>query len=64
MNGLEWTGAIGGAVAAIAGIIAAIGAWRTEVTARWQVHVESLRNDKLRRENQLHHARFAEVWEW
>jgi hypothetical protein len=45
---LAWAGAIGGIAAATAGIIAAIGAWRPEIT-RWQAHVEGLRNDQARR---------------
>ena len=64
MSGLAWTGAIGGAVAAVAGIIAAIGAWRTEVTARWLARVEQIRTDKARRENELHRARHAELYQW
>lgn len=61
---LAWTGAIGGAVAATAGIIAAVGAWRTEITARWQARAEAIRTDKARRENELHRQRFAEIWNW
>jgi hypothetical protein len=64
MSGLAWTGAIGGAVAAVAGIIAAIGAWRGEVVARWQARVESLRNDEARRENELHRMRHAQLYHW
>jgi hypothetical protein len=44
MDPLVLTGAVSGAVAAVAGTIAAVGAWRTEVTARWQARVERLRN--------------------
>jgi hypothetical protein len=61
---LAWTGAIGGAVAAAAGIIAAIGAWRTEITARWQARVETLRNDAARRENQLQRMRHTDLYQW
>jgi hypothetical protein len=64
MSGLAWTGAIGGAVAAVAGIIAAIGAWRTEVVARWRARVERLRTDEARLENALHRARHAQLYQW
>jgi hypothetical protein len=64
MDALAWTGAIGGAVAAVAGIIAAIGSWRTEVSARWQARVERLRNEEARRENLLHRIRHAELYGW
>jgi hypothetical protein len=64
MNDLEWTGAISGSVAAVGAVVAAIGAWRTEITARWQARVERLRNDQARRENELHHARHAQLWNW
>jgi hypothetical protein len=64
MDALAWTGAIGGATAAAAGIIAAIGSWRTEVTARWKARAERLRTDEARIENELHRARFTEIWEW
>ena len=63
-DALLWTGAIGGAVAAAGGIAAAVGAWRSEVTARWQARVERLRTDTARNENALHRQRFAEVWNW
>jgi hypothetical protein len=29
----------------VAGIIASIGAWRTEITARWQARAERLQTD-------------------
>jgi hypothetical protein len=61
---LAWTGAIAGAAAAVAGIIAAIGAWRTEITARWQARAERLRTDTARRENELHRMRHAELYHW
>ncbi len=64
MDALAWTGAIGGATAAVAGIIAAIGAWRTEAVARWQARVERLRTDKAREETELHRQRFIELWNW
>jgi hypothetical protein len=63
-NALVWTGAIGGIIAAIAGIIAAVGAWRTESTARWQTRAERLRTDKARHENELHRQRFTSVWNY
>jgi hypothetical protein len=63
-NPLAWTGAIGGAVAAAAGIIAAVGAWRTEITASWWARAERLRTDEARRENELYRQRFTEVWQW
>jgi hypothetical protein len=56
-NALEW-------IAAVGGVAATAGAWRTEATARWQARVERLRNDRMRRENELHRQRFAEVWTW
>jgi hypothetical protein len=61
---LALTAAITGAVAAIGAIVAAVGAWRTEVTARWQAHVERLRNDEARRENELHRLRHAQLYQW
>ena len=61
---LAWTGAIGGAAAAAGAVVAAVGAWRTEVTARWQDRVERLRNDNARRENELHRLRFAQLYQW
>jgi len=61
---LAWTAAITGAVAAAGAIVAAIGAWRTEVTARWQAHVERLRNDEARGENELHRLRYAQLYQW
>ena len=61
---LALAGAIGGIVAAAVGIIAAVGAWRTEITARWQARVEQLRTDTARRENELHRERFTEIWHW
>jgi hypothetical protein len=64
MDGLALTGAITGSVAALAGIIAAVGAWRTEITARWQARVERLRTDQARRESELSRLRFKEVWNW
>ena len=56
---LEWMAAISPAA-----IIAAIGSFRTEVTARWQARAERLRTDRARRENELHRQRFAEVWSY
>jgi hypothetical protein len=56
-NALAW-------VAAIGALAAAIGAWRTEATARWQSRAERLHTDAARRENELHRRRFAEVWNW
>jgi hypothetical protein len=64
VNTLAWTGAIGGVIAAIAGIVAAIGAWRTEITARWQERAERQRTDEARTETSLHRQRFTEVWDW
>jgi hypothetical protein len=64
MDALAWTGAIGSGVAAVGAVIAAIGAWRTEVTVRWQARAERLRTDHARIENDLHRARFTEIWEW
>jgi hypothetical protein len=61
---LAWTGAIGGAVAAAGAVIAAIGAWRTEATARWQARVERLRTDQARTENELHRMRHKELYDW
>jgi hypothetical protein len=51
-------------IAAVGGVAATVGAWRTEATARWQARVERLRTDAARRENELHRRRFAEVWNW
>lgn len=34
--------------------------WRT----RWEARAEEARTDQARRENELHRARFTEVWEW
>jgi hypothetical protein len=64
MDDLALTGAVSGSVAAVGAVTAAIGSWRTEVVARWQARVERLRNDECRRENELHRARFTEIWEW
>ena len=61
---LAWTGAIGGAVAAAGAVIAAIGAWRTEATARWQARVERLRTDQARKENGLHRMRHSQLYDW
>lgn len=61
---LAWTAAIGGAVAAVASIIAAAGSWRTEITARWQARAERLRTDAARRENELHRMRHAQLYRW
>ncbi len=61
---LAWTGAIGGAVAAAGAVIAAIGAWRTEATARWQARVERLRTEQARKENELHHMRHKQLYDW
>jgi hypothetical protein len=63
MSELAWTILVGG-VAAVGSIVAAIGTWRTEVTARWQARVERLRNDEARRENELHRLRHAELYRW
>lgn len=63
-DALAWSAAITGSIAAIAGIVATIGAWRTEITARWQAHAERLPTYAARQENQLHRQRFAEVWNW
>jgi hypothetical protein len=51
-------------IAAIGGVLATIGAWRTEATARWQARGERLRTDAARRENELHRMRYAEVYSW
>jgi hypothetical protein len=51
-------------IAAIGGLAATIGAWRTEATARWQAHTERLRTDKARHENHLHRQRFTHIWNW
>ncbi len=56
-NPLAW-------IAAIGGVAATIGAWRTEATARWQARAERLRTDRTRRQDELHRARLAEVWQW
>jgi hypothetical protein len=56
-NALEW-------IAAIGGVAATVGAWRTEVTARWRARVERLRNDEARRENALHRLRHGELYRW
>lgn len=56
-NALEW-------IAAIGGVLATVGAWRTEATARWQARAELLRTDRARAENELHRQRYAEVWNW
>jgi hypothetical protein len=61
---LAWTGAIGGAVAAAGAVVAAIGAWRAEATARWQARVERLRTEQARKENELHHMRHKQIYEW
>lgn len=61
---LAWTAAIASAVAAAAGIIAAVGAFRAEVTARWQARAERLRTDAARQENELHRMRHAELYQW
>lgn len=61
---LAWTGAIGGAVAAAGAVVAAIGAWRTEATARWQARVERLRTEQARKENELHHMRHKQLYDW
>ena len=53
-DSLEWVGAIGGIVSAAGATIAAIGAWRTEITLRLQGRAERLRNDQARTENALH----------
>jgi len=51
-------------VAAVGAVIAAIGAWRTEATARWQARVERLRNDQARKENALHRMRHKQLYDW
>jgi hypothetical protein len=56
-NPLAW-------IAAIGGVAATIGAWRTEATARWQALAERRRTDRTRRQDELHRARLAEVWQW
>jgi hypothetical protein len=56
-NALEW-------VAAVGGVAAAAGAWRTEAAARWQARAERLRTDKARREKDLHQARFLQLYHW
>jgi hypothetical protein len=37
------------------GIIAAVGAWRTEITARWQAHAERFRTDAARAVTETSH---------
>jgi hypothetical protein len=64
MDSLALTGAISGSVAAVGAVAAAVGAWRTEITARWQTRAERLRTDNAHMENELHRARFTEIWEW
>jgi hypothetical protein len=49
-------------IAALGGLAATIGAWRTEARARWQARAERLRTDAARLENELHRQRFTEVW--
>jgi hypothetical protein len=61
---LAWTGAITGGVAAVGAVIAAIGAWRTEATARWQARVEQLHTDQARKENELHRMRHRQLYDW
>ena len=64
MSDLALIGAISGSVAAVGAIVAAVGAWRTEITARWQARAERLRTDAARRENELHRARHAQLYQW
>jgi hypothetical protein len=61
---LVLTGAISGGVAAVGAVIAAVGAWRTEATARWQARVERLRTDQARKENELHRLRHRQLYDW
>ena len=56
-NALEW-------IAAVGGVAATAGAWRTEAAARWQALVERRRTDKARWENELHRQRYTTVWNW
>jgi hypothetical protein len=63
MNALQWT-AVGSVIAAAGAVLAAIGAWRTEATARWQARAERLRNTAARKENGLQRRRFTEIWQW
>ncbi len=51
-------------MAAVGAVIAAIGAWRTEATARWQARVEQLRTGQARKENELHHMRHKQLYDW
>jgi hypothetical protein len=64
MDDLALTAAISGSVAAVGAVVAAIGAWRTEITARWQARAERLRNEEARRENELHRLRHAQLYKW
>jgi hypothetical protein len=64
MDDLALTGAISGSVAAVGAVVAAVGAWRTEMVARWQARAERLRNDEARKENVLHRMRHAQLYQW
>jgi hypothetical protein len=64
MDNLALTGAVSGSIAAVGAVVAAIGAWRTEVTARWQARAERMRNDQARKENELHRMRHEQLYKW
>lgn len=51
-------------IAAVGAVLATVGAWLGPLRARWQLRAEELRSSRAQRENELHRARFADVWEW